>query len=846
MNWFDTRHAEDEPEFDERERDWAPGRRTRSIALPVRLQRAQAPGADAALPAPASTGAAPAAGAMIIDDGAVAQPGQIARTTFLARLRESVVSTASEALGPAASAVGCPYIENWFRTHAQTPAAELDKMARRYSGVATPKSAADYIAPILTRLRQGIERWNAGESVASDVAAAGLGAGAMASAAAAPAAPGQGGAGAVQLKASGAGGVEPDSPGAVLGELGSGSALDAAHGGRLGAAMDDDFGDVRIHTDATAARKATELGARAFTVGTHVAFAAGEYRPGTPEGDALLAHELAHVQQQRGGAIDATARKQEVIEGPEGALEQEADQVAAHAVTRLHGGGTTASARAKSSLNSTLSLKRCSTSSSAPGPVPAPPAKTASSGDPDLMTGTLAPDETQQQDVNTILNPTATGKTMKAFIPKNFQADMTAAIKTWMNSSFPYYDHLDKGGADVIKLDMPQIRQTGKAAQQAVVGKWGSLIQNATKDPGTATSDPAYDVSDPKVLHPQEDTIDKVPKADQDAMVRGIIEYGMRQADGGKPVATAHHLNPIPSRPDDVKAQNDFIDAFARDKGNYAKLRQMQRMWPGEEHPWDHTVYIQQRRQVDSDLEKKAKADPTLVDAQQRLGYWSSFQTLIHEFLHAAAHANYIRHEGRGSQDQILAEGADDWLVTKLWTELEPKLSGDDALRTMVEGKTYPYSNAVIPALKNRYDEWEDVDKFIKKLGPNGEQNFLAAYFLGHVELIGLGNWNKDMVKEIDTYPVIIASFPPSLVADRTFVDEATIRSSNGLGPTDNLSIGPAKVPGISWHYCIPNDKLTAIAKQHGVTEDALKKANPVVSNWASLMNGEKILIPKH
>ena len=55
---------------------------------------------------------------------------------------------------------------------------------------------------------------------------------------------------------------------------------------------------------------AGELGARAVTVGEHVAFAPGEYRPGTPVGDALLAHELAHVGQQAdaGAAGVAAAR----------------------------------------------------------------------------------------------------------------------------------------------------------------------------------------------------------------------------------------------------------------------------------------------------------------------------------------------------------------------------------------------------------------------------------------------------------------------------------------------------------------------------------------------------------
>jgi hypothetical protein len=59
-----------------------------------------------------------------------------------------------------------------------------------------------------------------------------------------------------------------------------------------------DFSHVRVHTDSEAARSAEVLGARAFTRGRDIAFAAGEYAPHTPEGERLIAHELAHVVQQ--------------------------------------------------------------------------------------------------------------------------------------------------------------------------------------------------------------------------------------------------------------------------------------------------------------------------------------------------------------------------------------------------------------------------------------------------------------------------------------------------------------------------------------------------------------------
>jgi hypothetical protein len=55
---------------------------------------------------------------------------------------------------------------------------------------------------------------------------------------------------------------------------------------------------VRVHTGPDAAASARSLGARAFTVGAHIVFGENEYTPGTTGGRRLIAHELAHVQQQ--------------------------------------------------------------------------------------------------------------------------------------------------------------------------------------------------------------------------------------------------------------------------------------------------------------------------------------------------------------------------------------------------------------------------------------------------------------------------------------------------------------------------------------------------------------------
>jgi hypothetical protein len=61
------------------------------------------------------------------------------------------------------------------------------------------------------------------------------------------------------------------------------------------------FSQVRLHTDACAAKAASSIGARAFTSIRNIVFGAGEYAPQTESGRKLLSHELTHVVQQGAG-----------------------------------------------------------------------------------------------------------------------------------------------------------------------------------------------------------------------------------------------------------------------------------------------------------------------------------------------------------------------------------------------------------------------------------------------------------------------------------------------------------------------------------------------------------------
>jgi hypothetical protein len=67
-----------------------------------------------------------------------------------------------------------------------------------------------------------------------------------------------------------------------------------------------DFSHVRVHDDSKAAESARSVHASAYTVGGHIVFGEGQYSPASEEGRRLVAHELAHVVQQTGGAAIPT------------------------------------------------------------------------------------------------------------------------------------------------------------------------------------------------------------------------------------------------------------------------------------------------------------------------------------------------------------------------------------------------------------------------------------------------------------------------------------------------------------------------------------------------------------
>jgi hypothetical protein len=110
-----------------------------------------------------------------------------------------------------------------------------------------------------------------------------------------------------------------DGPAAPVEDAGAGAALPEPTRFKLQDLFGTDLSAVRVHQGGAA----PSVGALAYAQGDDVHFAPGRFQPGTPDGDRLIGHEVAHVVQQREGRVAAPQHKGAVV--ADAALEAEAD-----------------------------------------------------------------------------------------------------------------------------------------------------------------------------------------------------------------------------------------------------------------------------------------------------------------------------------------------------------------------------------------------------------------------------------------------------------------------------------------------------------------------------------------
>ncbi|MFP5274850.1 MAG: DUF4157 domain-containing protein [Coleofasciculus sp.] len=97
--------------------------------------------------------------------------------------------------------------------------------------------------------------------------------------------------------------ASPDLESSIQRAKGGGQPLGDGIRERMEGAFGADFSGVRVHTDGTSDQLNQSIQAKAFTTGQDVFFRKGAYNPGSRGGQELLAHELTHVVQQKGGKV---------------------------------------------------------------------------------------------------------------------------------------------------------------------------------------------------------------------------------------------------------------------------------------------------------------------------------------------------------------------------------------------------------------------------------------------------------------------------------------------------------------------------------------------------------------
>ncbi len=94
--------------------------------------------------------------------------------------------------------------------------------------------------------------------------------------------------------------------------LSAGRPIDNATRAAMERRFGEPLGDVRLHTDAAAARSASAMSAGAYALGRHIVFGPEGYAPTGAASRRRLAHELTHVVQQSrgGGSALSTAQRE--------------------------------------------------------------------------------------------------------------------------------------------------------------------------------------------------------------------------------------------------------------------------------------------------------------------------------------------------------------------------------------------------------------------------------------------------------------------------------------------------------------------------------------------------------
>jgi peptidoglycan hydrolase-like protein with peptidoglycan-binding domain len=481
------------------------------------------------------------------------------------------------------------------------------------------------------------------------------------------------------------------------------------------------------------------------------------------------------------------------------------------------------------------------------------------------------PTDTELGAVNTALNPTSTGSTGQAedWDGRNDPA-AAAALRSELHAALQA--HLDARRDRMVAREQAkaagQVLTTanqegaGRAAKRSVDDVFASLASAAVLTTSQEQARASFNFTAGVNLLDASDTSVRRPDA------RDLTEWMAETDDDASQAQTDHNFNRRRRGQGERPFFNAMITDFIGQGSNRTDLERYDRF--GFAFAVAGPRVLSQTAITDSDEFSATPDSPGGMSDAERQMRWGTWETLVHEYIHTLAHPEFNRSHGG---NRILVEGFCE-LFTKAVLDTTGAITAaqsdaDPALRQEVEDGDIPgFEARFVPNFHpGSYASYlARAESIVAEVGMDAAR---SAFFLGHVELIGLEPGGDGEVID-PTAPDAARHRGP----ERVVVPD-TISNINGVSiltgaPVADISAanagisaeGPLPaaahttglvVPGTKHHRVLAARSRTQlatetkqdIATQHGITVDALVRANPVL-NHRQPREGEWVLIPVH
>jgi len=512
-----------------------------------------------------------------------------------------------------------------------------------------------------------------------------------------------------------------------------------------------DFSRVRVHADDRAADSARAVHAQAYSVGSQIVFAKGQYAPGATAGRRLLAHELAHVVQQ--GPVTSVPAE---IAPANDTSELEADAIAERVTAES---GANVPGPRPAVQTSTTQLARLMRAPDDPTSKAHYPTSDERSSVMDELT---PQQQAAQQSGDASVDPVTD--------PAQFRSDMKSCMDDYVDKQvLPTAKARESSTAS---LGLPEVQSMADIAQREVERFYKPYLKAAVYSADEKKRMETFKLRDRIHMvsskHAEADEIacNWLSSRMADACSGKLGEYNVlasvKQAKRScSPSAASATATSTTAASTPANQRDQALFQSVRDDIQSARRADLQTI-----------VKFQSsfQGQGESFIQDKIKPEAGDTGSQTlRRGRWQAFGTIIHEMLHAVAHEKFNEAISGVENQGVAVEGFAEYFTRTVYNDVKGRAATDDTLRSGIEGVNEPFDDSLAPErIGTTYDKYVAGVEKIKSDIAGNEESLRVAFFMGRVEYIGLGGWNATDAERHETlrYPANTFGFAALLTGD--------------------------------------------------------------------------------